>query len=86
MRDLKKKINKSLIRTCHTNRLGFHPPFYPGYCRMQFFFLLVTILSPLLFFLAGKTTGNSLFGAVGYMEYGVVTGRNGYWQIPDSSS
>lgn len=51
------------------------------------FFSLLIILSPLFSsVVAGKTTGNSLLCAVGYLEHGAVTGGNGYRQIPDSSS
>lgn len=90
MRLLKKKINKSLFGMCYTSKLGFHPSFLSRLLRNAIFFFLVTMLFFLPFFffvhVAGKTTGNSLFSAIGYLEHGAVPGGNGHWQIPDSSS
>ena len=92
MRSLKKKITKSLTGMCHPNKMGFHPfilHFIQATAECFFFFLsCYNTVSPSLFFffVARKITGNSLFSAVRYMEYGIVTGGNGYWQIPDSSS
>lgn len=53
-------------------------PFLLQCCLYSLFFVFVRV--------AGKTTGNSLFSAIGYLEYGAVPGGNGHWQIPDSSS
>lgn len=78
-----------LIGMCHTVYGDFIACFIQAIIECNFKCLCYSTLLCLHFLfllVARKAAGNSLLSAVGYMEHGAVSGGNGHWQIPHSSS